>query len=117
MKRWVLITAILLAFSLLLWAAQTDDKTSTVHGDATTIGQIVIFLTFLINTGIQIWREKNARKDRAEERAQLREQLNTKAQDIKQTVKDEVGGRVAGLHKRLDGLLGDSRDERTQRGQ
>lgn len=91
----------------------------TEHGDATTIGQIALFVTFLINTAIQLWRERSAKKEAErirleaiavaqETKAELirRDEVNKRKLDEQTAqLKGEVRDRMEKMSKRFDDLL------------
>lgn len=93
--------------------------TENIQADATTIGQIVLFLTFLINMGVQLWREHKAAKAATEQRAEIaRVALATKQELIlrdeenkrklaEQTaqLKGDLRERMEKMSKRFDDLL------------
>jgi hypothetical protein len=82
--------------------------------DATTIGQIVLFLTFLLNTAVQLWRERSSKKEaEAQRREAIRVAEATKAELI---IRDEDNKRkLAEQTAQLKGALRDRVEEMSKR--
>jgi hypothetical protein len=95
-------------------------------GDPTqsnTTGQIILFFTFLINIGVQLWREwrtERAREKLAQENREREERERKEALAREERIKHEtevqhtktremVSQRMDALKKRFNGLLEDNR--------
>jgi hypothetical protein len=90
----------------------------------TNLGQIIIFLSFLLSTGIQLWKDRNARRDARElaakveadnqrarkEAAEREERIKKAAEEQHAKTRAQFEERMAQFKKRFNGLLEDDHD-------
>lgn len=97
----------LTATLLYVWFILQQDG-HPLAGEGTAIGQGILFLTFLINIGVQVWRERNTRKDAEEAKLDALKREQRIKDALKEQTKEiakQADARVNSLRKRLNGLL------------